>query len=184
MAECGGLNKFNDGYMEESRMDIGSMMSAATIQKGSSQVASGLVTQKGHGLTTSANATLPKTSLAARSSAAAGSAASSSSSSTSDSNDITSNDFLTLLVTEMQNQDPTQPTDPNAYIQQLVGVNSLQQLISINQELGTATGSTSSGTSGSVTGVSGAAPGSSAAQSSSSPFGVSTLAPTDTLPGS
>jgi flagellar basal-body rod modification protein FlgD len=49
---------------------------------------------------------------------------------------ITSNDFLTLLVTEMKNQDPTQPTDPNAYIQQLVEVNSLQQLISINGELG------------------------------------------------
>ena len=55
------------------------------------------------------------------------------------SSDITSNDFLTLLVTEMKNQDPTQPTDPNAYIQQLVGVNSLQQLISINQELGSVT---------------------------------------------
>jgi flagellar hook assembly protein FlgD len=50
---------------------------------------------------------------------------------------ITSSDFLKLLVTEMKNQDPTQTTDPNAYIQQLVGVNSLQQLISINQELGT-----------------------------------------------
>lgn len=48
---------------------------------------------------------------------------------------ISSNDFLSLLVTEMKNQDPTQPTDPNAYIQQLVGVNSLQQLISINQAL-------------------------------------------------
>lgn len=48
---------------------------------------------------------------------------------------ITSNDFLTLLVSELKNQDPTQPTDPNAYIQQLVGVNSLQQLIQINQGL-------------------------------------------------
>ncbi len=48
---------------------------------------------------------------------------------------ITSSDFLTLLVTELKNQDPTQPTDPNAYIQQLVGVNSLQQLISINKDL-------------------------------------------------
>ena len=48
---------------------------------------------------------------------------------------ISSNDFLTLLVTEMKNQDPTQPTDPNAYIQQLTEVNSLQQLIAINQEL-------------------------------------------------
>ena len=55
--------------------------------------------------------------------------------------DITSNDFLTLLVSELKNQDPTQPTDPNAYVQQLVGVNSLQQLISINQDLsGSASG--------------------------------------------
>jgi flagellar basal-body rod modification protein FlgD len=59
---------------------------------------------------------------------------------------ITSSDFLTLLVSELKNQDPTQPTDPNAYIQQLVGVNSLQQLIQINQTL-TSTASTSSTTS-------------------------------------
>ncbi|HMG01760.1 MAG TPA: flagellar hook capping FlgD N-terminal domain-containing protein [Edaphobacter sp.] len=57
-----------------------------------------------------------------------------------DNSTITSNDFLTLLVTELKNQDPTQPTDPNAYIQQLVGVNSLQQLIQINQGLGTLEG--------------------------------------------
>ncbi len=50
---------------------------------------------------------------------------------------ITSSDFLTLLVSELKNQDPTQPTDPNAYVQQLVGVNSLQQLIQINQGLTT-----------------------------------------------
>ena len=61
--------------------------------------------------------------------------ASASSSSSPQSNQITSTDFMKLLVTEMQNQDPTTPTDPNAYIQQLVGVNSLQQLISINQAL-------------------------------------------------
>ncbi len=59
----------------------------------------------------------------------------SSSGSADDPDDITSSDFLQLLVSELQNQDPTQPTDPDAYVQQLVGVNSLQQLISINQEL-------------------------------------------------
>ncbi len=60
---------------------------------------------------------------------------------------ITSGDFLTLLVSELKNQDPTQPTDPNAYIQQLVGVNSLQQLISINQGLSSIeTGATTTGT--------------------------------------
>jgi flagellar basal-body rod modification protein FlgD len=48
---------------------------------------------------------------------------------------ITANDFLMLLVTEMKNQDPTANTDPNEYINQLVNVNSLQQLIQINQNL-------------------------------------------------
>src|SRR6202044_486522 len=51
---------------------------------------------------------------------------------------ISANDFLTLLVTEMQNQDPTADTDPNEYINQLVQVNSLEQLININQTLTTA----------------------------------------------
>ncbi len=60
-----------------------------------------------------------------------------SSSSASDSSNITSDDFLTLLVSELKNQDPTQPTDPNQYITQLAQVNSLQQLISINQGIGT-----------------------------------------------
>ena len=63
------------------------------------------------------------------------SAKSADSSSESDSSTISANDFLTLLVTEMKNQDPTATTDPNEYINQLVGVNSLQQLISINQTL-------------------------------------------------
>jgi len=52
-------------------------------------------------------------------------------------------------VTEMQNQDPTANTDPNEYINQLVQVNSLEQLIDINQNLTTALGSAppTSGTS-------------------------------------
>jgi flagellar basal-body rod modification protein FlgD len=52
---------------------------------------------------------------------------------------ITANDFLTLLVTELKNQDPTANTDPNAYVNQLVQVNSLQQLIQINQNTTAAT---------------------------------------------
>ena len=43
----------------------------------------------------------------------------------------------------MQNQDPTSDTDPNEYINQLVQVNSLEQLIDINQTLSTDAGSTS-----------------------------------------
>jgi flagellar basal-body rod modification protein FlgD len=68
-----------------------------------------------------------------------------------DSSTITANDFLTLLVAEMKNQDPTQPTDPNAYISQMVNVNSLQQLIGINQgitSLDTAAGVTTTPTTG------------------------------------
>jgi flagellar basal-body rod modification protein FlgD len=69
---------------------------------------------------------------------------------------ITANDFLTLLVAEMKNQDPTADTDPNAYIDQLVQVNSLQQLIQINQDLGgdSSTTSSSSSSSGSNSGSS------------------------------
>ena len=64
---------------------------------------------------------------------------------------ITANDFLSLLVTEMKNQDPTQQTDPMQYITQLVDVNSLQQLVSINQDL-TPTTPTTPATSSAATG--------------------------------
>ena len=63
-----------------------------------------------------------------------------------DGSTISANDFLTLLVTEMQNQDPTSDTDPNEYINQLVNVNSLEQLIDINQTLTADSTSGSSGT--------------------------------------
>ena len=75
----------------------------------------------------------------------------STSTSASDSATISANDFLTLLVTEMQNQDPTADTDPNEYINQLVNVNSLEQLISINQNLSSALGGSSTGSSGNAT---------------------------------
>jgi len=77
---------------------------------------------------------------------------------------ISANDFLTLLVTEMQNQDPTANQDPNEYINQLVQVNSLEQLIGINQTLTTdlapapssAPTSPSGHAAGATTGVTGA----------------------------
>jgi flagellar basal-body rod modification protein FlgD len=77
------------------------------------------------------------------------SSASSTSGAGSSSATISANDFLTLLVTEMQNQDPTADTDPNEYINQLVQVNSLEQLIDINQNLSTALGTSGSSSSGS-----------------------------------
>jgi flagellar basal-body rod modification protein FlgD len=93
----------------------------------------------------------------------------------SDSSTITANDFLTLLVSELQNQDPTQPTDPNAYITQLVGVNSLQQLISINQGL-TSVETPASG-SGGTGGTGGTGTGSNAVAN------VNAMASVDSLPG-
>jgi flagellar basal-body rod modification protein FlgD len=81
---------------------------------------------------------------------------STSSASTSSSATISANDFLQLLVSELKNQDPTADTDPNEYINQLVQVNSLEQLISINQDL---TPTSSSGTSGSSGSSSGGATG-------------------------
>lgn len=73
------------------------------------------------------------------------------SSSSTSSATISANDFLSLLVTEMKNQDPTATTDPNEYINQLVNVNSLEQLIDINQNLTTALGSPSAHISGTDT---------------------------------
>ncbi len=79
---------------------------------------------------------------------------STSSSNSSDSATISANDFLSLLVTELQNQDPTADTDPNEYINQLVNVNSLEQLISINQTLTTAAGNSGATTpTGGLTGT-------------------------------
>lgn len=43
--------------------------------------------------------------------------------------------FLNLLVTELQNQDPTSPVDPTQMVTQMVSLNQLDQLISINQTL-------------------------------------------------
>jgi len=69
-----------------------------------------------------------------------------------DGSTISANDFLTLLVTEMKNQDPTAQTDPNEYINQLVQVNSLEQLIQINQNLSAAVGGPSPDIAGSQPG--------------------------------
>ncbi|MDR5726442.1 MAG: flagellar hook capping FlgD N-terminal domain-containing protein [Terriglobia bacterium] len=80
---------------------------------------------------------------------------------------ITANDFLTLLVTEIQNQDPTQQTDPMQYITQLVGVNSLEQLVQINQTLTTATGAGTTPTSSAANSATAVTPAAAAVKSAS-----------------
>ena len=98
---------------------------------------------------------------------------------------ITANDFLTLLVTEMQNQDPTSQQDPNEYINQLVSINSLEQLISINQNLTSVlgTGTQSPTTQSSPTGVSRATAATPATPESHSPAsGRASAAKLDAVP--
>jgi flagellar basal-body rod modification protein FlgD len=43
------------------------------------------------------------------------------------------NDFMSLLVAEIQNQDPTNPMDPTTFMSQLVDLNQLEQVTQINQ---------------------------------------------------
>ncbi len=44
--------------------------------------------------------------------------------------------FLSLLVKELQNQDPTAPVDSTAMVGQIISLNQLDQLIAIKQTLG------------------------------------------------
>jgi flagellar basal-body rod modification protein FlgD len=45
--------------------------------------------------------------------------------------------FLQLLVTQLKNQDPTQPMDSTAFLGELAQFSQLEQLASINQDLQT-----------------------------------------------
>ena len=66
-----------------------------------------------------------------------GSTSSSSSTATSAATDPTDplaseSTFLTLLVSQLQNQDPLNPTDSNEFVTQLTGYSQLEQLIGIH----------------------------------------------------
>src|SRR5579872_1133829 len=47
------------------------------------------------------------------------------------------NEFLTLLTTQLEHQDPTSPLDPNQFTQELVQFASVEQQINTNTSLGT-----------------------------------------------
>jgi flagellar basal-body rod modification protein FlgD len=55
---------------------------------------------------------------------------------------LTGDSFLTLLTAQLKSQDPTQPTDPTAFVGQLVQFNTLQQIIEMRQLLQQLTGVT------------------------------------------
>jgi len=49
--------------------------------------------------------------------------------------DLSSNAFITLLVAQLQGQNPLNPMDPSQFVTQLVQFNQLDQLMAINQTL-------------------------------------------------
>ena len=59
----------------------------------------------------------------------------SASTSTPSNTQLTGNDFITLLVTQLQKQDPMNPVDPTQFVTQLVQFNTLEQVMQINQIL-------------------------------------------------
>ena len=80
------------------------------------------------------------TSVSATPSVASSSASSSSSSSAAAStaaatNALSYNDFLTMLLAEMKNQDPTQPMDPTAMVTQLATISQVGQAVQTNTTL-------------------------------------------------
>ena len=61
--------------------------------------------------------------------------ASSSSSASSSADIMGKEDFLTLLVTQLQNQDPLNPDDPTEFTAQLAQFSSLEQLFNLNDSM-------------------------------------------------
>ena len=58
------------------------------------------------------------------------------------------NDFLTLLMAEIQNQDPTQPMDPSQMVSQLATVSEVGQAVQTNTTLASLLTATSLGAGG------------------------------------
>ncbi len=92
--------------------------------------------------------------------------------------------FLTLLTQELQNQDPTNPVDSTAMVGQMISLNQLDQLISINQILSQSKVSANAAATAQANGTGSStrsqALGQTAVQGASSlPFDPNTLMPVD-----
>ena len=59
--------------------------------------------------------------------------------------------FLKLLVAQMQNQDPLNPTDSTQFVSQLAQFSELEQVIAIRQDLDQSTAASQAATSGANT---------------------------------
>ena len=58
-----------------------------------------------------------------------------SSSTASTNNTMDYNNFLQLLVAQLKNQDPTNPSDPTAFVSQLASFSSVEQQVNTNSKL-------------------------------------------------
>ena len=65
------------------------------------------------------------------------SSSSSTAAATSSAATLNYDDFLQLMVTELKNQDPTQPTDPTQYLSQLASFSQVEQQLNTNSRLTT-----------------------------------------------
>lgn len=74
-------------------------------------------------------------------------AANSSTGSSSNSPGVTNDTFMQLLITQLQNQSPLDPVDPNQFVNQLVQFNTLNEVIGIHQILQQSAGTGTSGSS-------------------------------------
>jgi len=66
---------------------------------------------------------------------AAGSTSASASSASDLSGGVSTDEFLQLLVTELQNQDPTAPMDSTAFLTQLAQFQQVEQGVTLNQDV-------------------------------------------------
>ena len=62
-------------------------------------------------------------------------AAASNPTTSSDTTGTTNDMFLQLLTTQLKNQSPLDPVDPNQFVNQMVQLNTLNQIVSIRQLL-------------------------------------------------
>ena len=110
-------------------------------------------------LLNSFSSTKPKANDATSGSTTSGASSASASAGGSSQTSLTSlgSTFLTLLTQELQNQDPTAPMDSTQMVGQMISLNQLDQLASINQLLTTqfpAASASSTGTSNTTNSIS------------------------------
>jgi flagellar basal-body rod modification protein FlgD len=86
--------------------------------------------------TIAANYAIPAVSNTYQPAAAKAAATTTGSSTSSSGTTDVGSTFLSLLVKELQNQDPTAPMDSTAMVGQMISLNQLEQLTSINQAVG------------------------------------------------